>query len=41
MKTKWLGAGEDVGDLATGDWRLQWGLNGCGIEVTLETGNLR
>ena len=37
LETWQLGSGDDVGDLAAGEWRRHWRLSRCGVETTLET----
>ena len=36
-----LGSGDEVGDLAAGEWRRHWRLDGCGMETTLDPQRLR
>ena len=35
-----LGSGDEVGDLATGEWRRRWRLGGWRVETTLESQRL-
>jgi len=37
LETKRLGTGDDVGDLAAGDWRRRWIFSDWGLEMTMET----
>ncbi|XP_044182858.1 uncharacterized protein LOC122963467 [Acropora millepora] len=40
LETWQLGSGDDVGDLAAGEWRRHWRLGGWGVETTLETSQM-